>query len=173
MSYVKSDEMLGLLTAAATGDRKAIEKLREIDVPFAASPDWSEMVVVHMKSATVDAVGRVRVQNMPPDSRGRRQQGLDVYTRNAIGAACVSVSLPAAFRVRAVGYRSGAFVFESDDGRSVRGTVAQILQGMRPVKFVPEAVTEQELASRFLSIPVQVPPHPHPLHPDLPTPPTA
>ncbi len=162
MSYIKSDEVLGLLTAAATGDRKAMGLLREIDVPFAASPDWSEMVVVQMKSATVDVAGRVRVQNLPPDSSGRRQQGLDVYTRNAIGAACSSISLPSDFRVRAVEYRDGTFVFESEDGRSVRGTVAQILQGMRPVQFVPEGVTDQQLESSFLSIPVQVPPQPKP-----------
>jgi hypothetical protein len=162
VSYVKSDEMLGLLTAAATGDGKAIERLGEIDVPFAASPDWSETVLVQMKSATVDAAGRVRVQNTPPDNGGRPQQGLDVYTRNAIGAACASVSLPSAFRVRAVVYRSGKFVFESEDGRSVRGTLAQILQGMRPVQFVPEGVTEQQLESSFLSIPEQVPPQPEP-----------
>ena len=65
VSYIKSREMLDLLTAAATGDREAIERLREIDVPFAASPDWSQMVLVQMKSATVDAAGRVRVQNTP------------------------------------------------------------------------------------------------------------
>jgi hypothetical protein len=160
VSYFKSNEMLGLLTAAATGDRKAIARLREIDVPFAASPDWSEMVVVQMKNATVDAAGRVRVQNMPPDSHGRTQQGLDIYTRNAFGAACSSVSLPSAFRVRAVEYRGGTFVFESDDGRSVRGAVAQILQGMRPVQFAPDGVTEQQLESSFLSIPAQVAPQP-------------
>ena len=160
VSYVNSHEILGLLRAAATGDRKAIESLREIEVPFAASPDWSEMVLVQMKSATVDAEGRVRVRNMPPDSRGRSQQGLDVYTRNALGAACSSVSLPSAFRVRAIEYRDGQFVFESDDGRTVRGVVSQILQGMRPVQFAPEGVTEQQLESSFLSIPAQVPPQP-------------
>jgi hypothetical protein len=152
--------MLGLLRAAATGDRKAIESLREIDVPFAASPDWSEMVLVQMKSATVDAEGRVRVQNMAPKSRGRSQQGLDVYTRNALGAACSSVSLPSAFRVRAIVYRDGQFAFESDDGRTVRGAVSQILQGMRPVQFALEGVTEQQLESSFLSIPAEVPPQP-------------
>jgi len=160
VSYFKSDEMLGLLRAAATGDRKAIERLREIDVPFAASPDWSEMVLVQMKSATVDPEGQVRVQNMAPDSHGRSQQGLDVYTCNALGAACSSVSLPSAFRVRAIVYRDGTFIFESDDGRSVRGAVPQILQGMRPVQFAPEGVTEQQLESSFLSIPAQVPPQP-------------
>ena len=160
VSYFKSDEMLALLRAAATGDRKAVETLREIDVPFAASPDWSEMVVVQLKSAAVDAEGRVRVQNMPPDSRGRSQQGLDVYKRNALGAACSWVSLPSAFHVRAIVYREGQFVFESDDGRTVRGSVSQILQGMRPVRFAPEGVTEQQLESSFLSIRAQVPPEP-------------
>ena len=160
MSYFKANEMLDLLMAAATGDRKAIERLREIDVPFAASPDWSEMVLVQMKSATVDAEGRVRVQNMAPDSRGRSQQGLDVYTRNALGAVRSSVTLPSAFRVRAIVYRDGKFVFESDDGRSVTGAVPQILQGMRPVQFALEGVTEQQLESSFLSIPAQVPPEP-------------
>jgi hypothetical protein len=161
VSYFKSDEMLALLRAAATGDGKAVERLREIDAPFAASPDWSEMVVVQLKSAAVDAEGRVRVQNMPPDSRGRSQQGLDVYTRNALGAACASVSLPSTFRVRAIVYRDGQFVFESDDGRIVRGSVSQILQGMRPVQFAPEGVTEQQLESSFISIPAQGPPEPN------------
>jgi hypothetical protein len=160
VSYFRSDEMLRLLRAAASGDRKAIEELTKIDVPFAASPDWSEMVVVQMKSATVDAEGRVRVQNMAPDRHGRSQQGLDVYTRNELGAACSSVSLPSAFRVRAVVYRDGTFVFESDDGRALRGAVPQILQGMRPVQFAPEGVTEQLLESSFLSIPAQVPTQP-------------
>jgi hypothetical protein len=158
VSYVNSDEMLGLLRAAATGDRKAIERLREIDVPFAASPDWSEAVLVQMKSATFDAQGRVRVQNMSPDTRGLSHQGLDVYTRSALGAVCSSVSLPSAFRVRAIAYRDGTFVFESDDGRSVRGAVSQILQSMRPVQFDPDGATEQQLESGFLSIPAQVPP---------------
>jgi hypothetical protein len=152
--------MLGLLTAAASGNRKAIERLSEIDVPFAASPDWSEMVVVQMKSATVDAEGRVRVQNMAPESRGRSQQGLDVYTRNALGATCSSVSLPSAFRVSAIVYRDGTFVFESDDGRSMRGAVSQILQGMHPVLFAAEGSTEEQLESSFLSIPAQVPAQP-------------
>ena len=80
VSYVNSHEILGLLRAAGAGDRKAIESLREIDVPFAASSDWSEMVLVQMKSASVDAEGRIRVQNMAPNSRGRSQQSLDVYT---------------------------------------------------------------------------------------------
>jgi hypothetical protein len=160
LSYFKSNEMLGLLTAAATGDRRAIERLRKIDVPFAASPDWSEMVVVQMKSATVDAEGRVRVQNIAPESRGRSQQGLDVYTRTTLGAACSSVSLPSAFRVRAIVYRDGTFVFESDDCRSVGGAVSQILQGMRPVLFATEGATEEQLESSFLSIPAQVPPRP-------------
>src|SRR5690242_7039883 len=160
VSYIEANEMLVLLGAAATGDRKAIERLREIDVPFAASPDWSEMVLVQMKSATLDAEGRVRVQNMAPDSRRRSQQGLDVYTRDALGAVCSSVSLPSAFRVRAIVYRDGKFVFESDDGRSVSGAVPQILQGMRPVQFALDGVTEQQLESSFLSIPAQVPPEP-------------
>ena len=162
VSFFESAEILRLLAAAATGDRKAIEGLSEIDVPFAASPDWSEMALVQMKSATVDAAGRVQVQNVPPGSRGRPQQCLDLFTRNAKGGASYSISLPTAFRVRAVGYRDGKFVFEAADGRSVRGTVTQILQGMRSVQFAPEGVTDEQLESSFLSIPTQVPPEPKP-----------
>lgn len=162
MTFYKSAELLRLFGAAAAGDRTAAETLRRIEVPFAASPDWSQMILVQMKSSTIDAAGRVRVLNMPPASQGRAQQGLDIYTRSPNGAACSSITLPSAFLVHAVAYRDGSFVLETADGRSVVGTVAQILQGMRPVQFAPEGVTEQQLESSFNSIPGQVPPQPKP-----------
>lgn len=173
MNYYQSGEVLRLLAAAATGDREAIDRLTGIDIPSAASPDWSEMLLVQLKNATIDAIGRVRVLDMPPEGRGRSQQGLDVYTRNAAGAACSSITLPSAFPVRAVAYRYGTFVFESDDGRSVQGTLAQILQGMRPVQFAPEGATEQQLESSFNSIPGQIPPPPKPRKTAVQNPPIA
>lgn len=157
MTYYKSGEMLRLFVAAAAGDPKAMDTLRKIHVPFAASPDWSEMVLVQMKSAMIDDSARVRVLNMPPAGNSRSQQGLDIYTRNANGAACSSISLPSAFPVHAIAYRDGTFVFEADNGRTVAGTVGQIVEGMRPVQFVAEGVTEQQLESSFNSIPTQTP----------------
>ena len=162
MTYYKAGEMLRLLVAAAAGDAKAIDTLKAIDVPFAASPDWSEMVLVQMKSAVIDDSARVRVLNLPPAGNSRSHQSLDIFTRNANGAACSSISLPSAFTVHAIAYRDGAFVFEAYDGQSVKGTVAQIVEGMRQVQFVPEGVTEQQLELSFTSIPAQATRQPKP-----------
>ena len=93
----KSVDILRLFVAAAAGDQAAADRLSTIDVPFAASPDWSEMVLVQLKSSTIDEAGRVRVLNMPPTGNGRPQQVLDIYTRNANGTGDALASLPSSF----------------------------------------------------------------------------
>lgn len=160
VTYYESREVLRLFGAAGAGDSMAAEKLRRIEAPFATSSDWSEMILVQMKHSTIDSAGRVRLLNKAPARDDRAHRCVDIFTRSSNGTAWQFVPLPSGFPVHQVTYRDGTFVFETADGRSVAGTLAQILQAMRPVQFALEGVTEKQLESSFNSIPAQVPPQP-------------
>lgn len=153
MTFYDSSQVIDQLVAASKGDREAAAALAAITVPWAAAADYSEMILVQPKQASIDSHGQIRVLNKPPDANVRSQQCAEIYLHSHAGTSCDLIPLPSTFQVQDIKYADGLFAFISNDARFVRGTVAQIREAMSAVRFVQEGVLDSQLEECFVRIP--------------------
>lgn len=148
------------LVNASKGDPSAAAAIAAIDVPWAAAPDYSQMILVQRKLAVIDSQGLVRVLNDAPKANSPTHQCADLYEKGPRGSSWAFTPLPTSFWVKEIRYVHGRFEFISTDHRSVRGTLAQISQAMSEVRFALGSVSESQLEESFLRISstVAVPP---------------
>lgn len=155
MQYYDTDDILETLENAYDGDRGAVAAIKAITAPYAAAPDFSEMILVQMKAVTVSPEGRTMFLNMPPSEGYKQRQVADIYRYDGEDSSWSYVPIPSSFKVSEIKYDKGTFSFVSND-RIVSGTIDQINKVMFDIIFAEDGVMESETEKNFFKIPSTV-----------------
>jgi hypothetical protein len=74
MNYFDTSEILGIMGQAYKGDEKSKDLIKKIEVPFAVSQDYSEMVLVQDKQVICTDTGLVKIFHAEPKDANDRKQ---------------------------------------------------------------------------------------------------
>lgn len=156
MDYYNTTQIHEIIKQAFEGDENARTIINAITVPFAVAHDYSKMILVQEKHASINENGMVKVLNMPPKKGSVRKHVADIYQCDKDGSSWSSVPIPFKFVVQEVKYSDGAFSFISIDNQTVLGTPTQINRAMFEVTFAMNGVSEIDIEKSFFSIPSTV-----------------
>ena len=161
MAYYDTDKMLDTLGLAYEGDEQARAAIQGILLPHAVSDDYSVLILVQEKYASINTQGLVRTLNMPPEENGGRKQMADFYHCDQESKSWSSFPLPDSFAVREMEYADGVFSFIADDcscasARVISGTSGQIGKATMESSFAVNGVSESVIEKCFLNIPTTV-----------------
>ncbi|MDX8363030.1 DUF2262 domain-containing protein [Cytobacillus sp. IB215316] len=152
MSYYETTEIVELIKQAYEGNAKARETLRTINVPYAISNDFSEMILVQKKRVDICNEGLIQIRNEAPTKGSEVLQVADIYQCDNEGSSWVSTPIPSCFTVKKLEIADGVFSFISKDNKTTEGTISQINVSMLDVMFTINGVTEEEIEQCFLNI---------------------
>ena len=156
MTFYNTEKMKKLLNEAFEGNLQAIDEIQKICAPFSVNENYSELVLVQKKHATISEDGRIKWLNTAPNNT-QSISIADIYTD--LGNSWTSVPIPNSFSVKKIENNGNIWSFISND-KSISGTIQQLKVRMRNIVFSLNGSTESELEQAFFSFPdviVEVP----------------
>ncbi|GHT22403.1 hypothetical protein FACS189430_04130 [Bacteroidia bacterium] len=149
MIYYDTDKMMDLLEKASNSDKKAIEQINQLKCIYAVAKDYSQMIIVQKKQATVKD-GLFQWRNCKPDSLQNSIYVADIYTNS--GTSWSAIPVPPDFEVIKVEENNNVWSFVSRNN-TISGTITQIKKAMTNVVFSLKGASKSDILNSFYAIP--------------------
>jgi len=136
------------LCLAFNGDGMAKKQIRSIKEPIAVSNNFSQLIVVLEERPFESNIETKNVNRY----RAEIYQCEESLLRDQPKISWTYFQLPNKFNVQKVTYDKGLFIFHSNDGDLIQGTLDEILSAMSYVVSHSNIVTEDEIELSFYSL---------------------